>query len=268
MAGKGWPIIMNGKIILTLILLIVIVSTVECQSLVIRQPTTLPPAACHADGDCTLIIRVDVCCSCPEVRSFNQMRTAKGYEVYTQGENYGLLRPSRCEKVDCPVCPSLPAGLTCDNNQCRTIESPEEILTVCPNCFQQAAESTYRLGNFKQAIDLCSQTEVNQQYDCFADLFDLALSNAALDEAEHLCKFYLEHDAGDCLRRIAGQLTTIDLQKAVYLCHEIDVQDVRHFSCILNVAQDVKSQNRGRALEICSELPPDQAELCKQELLK
>lgn len=209
---------------------------------------------CQADSDCVLAIRVDVCCSCPEVTTQARVRATEGVEIYIPGRNYGTLRPAICAQVGCSPCPPLPAGAICRSGQCRAPETVQEILTACPDCYIQAAQAAYQEGNSQQAIDFCKQSALEQQFTCFSQLFNTALGMKRLDEAEQLCRQYLDQDVGSCLRTLALKWANVDDQRAAALCNELDPADARHFGCMLDIALAIKSQNQERALEICKQL--------------
>jgi len=143
-----------------------------------------------------------------------------------------------------------------------------EILTACPDCYIQAAQAAYQEGNSQQAIDFCTQSTLEQQFTCFSQLFNAALDVKRLDEAEQLCRQYLDQDVGSCLRTLALKWASVDDRRAVALCNELDPADARHFGCMLDIALVIKPRNQGRALEICEELPSDEAELCRQEVMR
>lgn len=223
---------------------------------------------CQADSDCVLAIRVDVCCSCPEVTTQARVRATEGVEIYMPGRNYGRLRPAICAQVGCSPCPPLPAGAICRSGQCRAPETVQEILAACPGCYVQAAQAVCQAGNLQQAIEFCTQSASEQQFTCFSQLFNIALDANHLDEAETLCRQHLNQDIGSCLRPLALKWTNLDDQQAVALCNELDPADARHFNCLLDVALAIKPQSQERALEICGQLPSDEAELCRQEVFK
>jgi hypothetical protein len=143
----------------------------------------------------------------------------------------------------------------------------QEILTACPDCYIQAAQAAYQEGNSQQAIDFCKQSALEQQFTCLSQLFNSALDASRLSEAEQLCRQYLDQDLGSCLRILALEWTSVNDQRAVALCNELDPADARHFGCMLDIALVIKSQNQERALEICEQLPSDEAELCRQEIM-
>ena len=147
---------------------------------------------CHTDSDCTLAIRVDVCCSCPEVATQARARAREEVEIYTPGRNYGTLRPARCAQVDCAPCLPHPAGAICRSSQCQAPETVQEILIVCPDCYVQAAQTAYQAGAFQEAIRFCTQSASGEQFICFSQLFGIALDTNHLDEAETLCEQYLD----------------------------------------------------------------------------
>ena len=215
-----------------------------------------------------LTIRVDICCSCPEVTTQARVRATKGVEIYVPEREYGSLRPAICAQIDCSPCPLPPAGAICRSGQCRAPETVQEILTACPDCFVQAAQVAYRAANMQRAIDFCSQSSPEQQFTCFSKLFKAAVDANRLDEADRLCRRYLDQDVGSCLRPLALKWADLDDQRAVALCNELDPADARHFGCILDVALAIKSQDQKRALEICYQLPSEEAELCRQEVLE
>jgi hypothetical protein len=143
----------------------------------------------------------------------------------------------------------------------------QEILETCPNCFVQAAQAAYRAGGSQQAIDFCVQSPSEQQFTCFSQLFNVALDVKELGEAEQLCRRHLYQDVGSCLYTLALEWADLDDEASVALCNELDPADARHFSCMLDVALAIKSQNQERALEICGQLSSDEAELCRQEIM-
>lgn len=234
----------------------------------ITQIPTLSLNSCQTDIDCVLAIRVNICCSCPEVATQAFVQANRGIEIYIPGKNYGSLRPAECATVDCPTCPPAPASPVCILNKCQSPATIQEILNTCPNCFVQAAQAAYQSGNLQEAIDFCTKAASDQLYLCFSELFNTALTTNHLNEAEELCREYLNQDVGSCLRSIALKWANIDHQRAVALCNELDPSDARHFSCILEVALTFQSQNQNLALEICAQLPADEAEECRKEILK
>jgi hypothetical protein len=229
--------------------------------------TPNPSSECYTDGDCVLAIRVDVCCSCPEVTTKARIRDTEGIEIYIPGSEYGSLRPMWCIWATCRSCSSL-TGVVCKSGECRAPESVQEILAVCPDCYIQAAQAAYQAGGFKKAIEFCTQSASEEQFVCFSRLFSTALDTNRLGEAETLCRQYLDQDVGSCLRSLAQKWANSDDQRSIALCNEIDPADARHFSCLLDVALAVEPQNRERALEICEQLPSEEAELCRQEITR
>lgn len=223
---------------------------------------------CKTDADCVLAIRIDVCCSCPEVTTQACVQATKGVEIYVPGRNYSSLLPARCAQVDCSPCPPPPASAICRLGRCRAPETLQEILAACPDCFAQAAEAAYRAGRFEQAVDFCTQSAPEQQYICFSQLFNTAVNKDRLDEADKICRQYLSQDVGSCLRRLALKWVSLDAQRAIALCNELDPVDARHFGCLVELALAIWPEKQDLAIEICNQLSPDRAEQCRQEVLK
>ena len=144
----------------------------------------------------------------------------------------------------------------------------QEILAVCPNCYIQAALATYRVGNLQQAVQFCTRSVPEQQFSCLSRLFDIALDENRLDEAEELCWERQGQDMGGCLRPLALKWADTNDHYAVSLCNKIDPDDARRFGCLLDVALVVKPQNQERALQICTQLGGSDGESCRQEVMK
>lgn len=108
----------NGYRILIAILLLLL--TGSCGSPGSASLDTPDPTldTCRVDSDCVLALRIDICCSCPEVTTLARVKATRGVEVYVPGRDYGSLRPEKCSLVDCPPCPSPPAGVTCKSEIC------------------------------------------------------------------------------------------------------------------------------------------------------
>jgi hypothetical protein len=258
------------KALITTVIFLIALSGVACGKPGSSILDTPNPSldTCQTDSDCALAIRVDVCCSCPEVTTQARIRGTEGIEAYIPGRDYGSLRPARCARVDCSPYPLPPAGAICRSSKCRAPETVQEILAACSNCYVQAAQAAYQAGDLQDAIEFCAQSASEQQFICFSQLFNIALDANNPDEAETLCRQHLDQDVGSCLRPLALKWANLDDQQAVALCNELDPADARHFGCMLDVARAIKPQNQERALEICERLPTDEAELCRQEIFK
>ncbi len=251
-------------------LLLFVLSGAQCSTPGLPSPDTpaASPNTCKDDRDCVLALRIDVCCSCPEITTQARLQTTPGLVEYIPGRDYGSLRPAMCARVNCSPCPPHPAGALCTSGECRSPETPEEILTACPGCFLQAAQASHRSGDLRQAVNFCTRATDEQQSMCFSELFYAALTSHRLDEAEQVCRLYLHQDIGGCLRPIALKWAQSDDQYAIQLCNEIEPTDARHVGCIRDIALAVSSRDQNRALEICTQLSARDAELCRQDVLK
>jgi hypothetical protein len=250
---------MKFSILSGLILLLVLNSS--CNA-----PLSASSNTCQVDTDCTVVIDISQCCSCPEVRSRAQVQSDKNLKPYLSGENYGDLLPSSCQDVSCSPCPLPPAGAVCRSGTCQAPQTVEEILTSCPTCFAQAAQATYQAGKLQNAVDLCSKSSMDEMPMCFSELFEKALQKNHLQDAETLCRSSTILDSSDCLRRLAIKWVDQNEPYATALCNELDALDARHFGCLLDIALAVRSKDPERAREICKQLPREEADLCLQEI--
>lgn len=259
---------MSKSLILSVLMLLFLLITANCAGgAKLALPTPLPQS-CKVDSDCTLAIRVDVCCSCPEVTSRERVKLTKGLELYIPGRNYGSLRPAVCGQVSCSACPLAPAGAVCTKEICQAPNTPEDILSACPECFPQAAQVAYQSNDLQRALDYCSRSSHDEQYLCYSGLFNAALLKENLSDGEYLCRNQLTNDVGECLRSLALKWAKSNDKVAISLCNELNPADARHFNCILQVAILVKERDKNRALEICSQLSIDEAESCRAQLAR
>jgi hypothetical protein len=144
----------------------------------------------------------------------------------------------------------------------------QDILTHCPDCYGQAALAEYRTGNFDKAIEFCDRVTPDEGFVCYSQLFSLALEKNQLQQAETLCRQYLEPDLGNCLQPLARGWVAKDERYALDLCTELDPSDARHFGCILDLALAIRSRDLEGARRICRALPEHEIELCLQEVEK
>lgn len=81
---------------------------------------------CQEDADCTLAVRIDQCCDCPEAYSKKAVEKDPGLVVYEPRQDYRSLRPRRCWRTFCSPC-SFYTQAICSAGTCQGITSLEGI---------------------------------------------------------------------------------------------------------------------------------------------
>ncbi|MBU0976544.1 MAG: hypothetical protein ABIE03_06400 [Patescibacteria group bacterium] len=74
---------------------------------------------CSSDSDCAVAIRVDECCSCPEVTTKSKLESDYGLMEYFFGKNYSEYLPDNCALVDCAPCPTFGGEAKCNSGKCE-----------------------------------------------------------------------------------------------------------------------------------------------------
>jgi hypothetical protein len=85
---------------------------------------TLDPAlqVCILDSHCSLGLRIDQCCACPQVTTLAVIEADSGLVLYEYGTDYRPLMPARCSDAVCGPCPPLPEGLFCEDGTCQRFD--------------------------------------------------------------------------------------------------------------------------------------------------
>jgi hypothetical protein len=191
---------------------------------------------CVADSECALGIRINVCCSCPEVTTRARLGHASGMVDYDRAREFGSSRPFFCKWADCSPCLLPPAGAFCIEGRCQAPRTATEVLATCPECFGQAALVIYGDGNAAQAQAFCRMETPERRARCMTEVFALAVNANRLDDAERFCRSGVIPDSGACLRTVAVRLAQIDPGHAASLCEELVPSDVRRQLCLKEVS--------------------------------
>lgn len=211
---------------------------------------------CKEDSDCAVAIRLNACCSCPEVYSKDQIKKDKNLAIYEEGKTYSRRRPLSCINVKCNLCRPMAFGAVCSNNRCQEPEKWDEFLRVCPNCFTVAALAAYRDNNYPKAIQLCELDRNEDQ--CFLSIAREAIYHVKdkISDALRLCREKVRENQPTCLRETAQEIAKTDIENGLKICGEILTDDGERancfHNCFHNVAVTAKEQDIiTQALTIC-----------------
>lgn len=218
---------------------------------------------CRETADCVLAVRIDTCCTCPEVMSRAAAEGNDAVVLYVEGLNYGELLPQSCANVDCEGCGAAPVPVCTAAGVCRAENSVEAILQNCPGCYDQAAIAAYENGDTPAAIGYCLQADPPS---CLVALFDTAYATGDVEGGLDICLSTAHPDPAGCLTTLAPAVAATDAEEAVALCQQIAAGDVRQFGCMLDVASTVFAQDPARGREICQMLKGERVGQCLGEL--
>jgi hypothetical protein len=218
---------------------------------------------CRETADCVLAVRIDSCCTCPEVTSRAAAVADDAIVLYEEGLNYGELLPATCADVDCEACGPPPVPVCAPTGVCRAQRSVEAILQDCPSCYDQAAVASYENGDTAAAIGYCLQADPPS---CMVSLFDIAYAAGDVEGGLEICLSTVHPDPAGCLTVLAPAVAGSDPERAVSLCRQIQAADVRQFGCMLDVAITVFGSDPARGREICQLLEGERVGQCLEEL--
>jgi len=255
------------------------------------QPTDTPIAtpdrshqlSCTIDSDCVLAYRTDQCCSCGSIYNRQTVEDDRRLRFVNEPQDYHYSKwrtPQKiCPLVMCAPCPMPPFGLVCDANMCRAAQTWQEIWSACSNleqdqkhwCVSNAAITAYQAVDENQAAIVCNSLEGNEGWgtpyseDC---LLQVARSIMSADPqaSAAFCHAYMKALLSHCLNETAFAIGRKDINSALALCNEINIQneDDRQQKdfCFHNVAMSVAKVDLVQARQIC-ELMSQDIEQCK-----
>lgn len=82
--------------------------------------------SCQENTDCTLAVRIDQCCDCPEGYLKKAVEEDPGLVIYETKRDYRPLRPRSCRQAFCSPC-SFYTKAICSAGTCQGMTSPEGI---------------------------------------------------------------------------------------------------------------------------------------------
>ncbi len=218
--------------------------------------------SCKVDNDCIIGIRLDTCCSCPQIYSKKDVDRNPNLIVYESGKDYSSLRTVFCGRVLCEPCETI-FGVICSNstlniehdadytwrlersetiNVCQKPKTWEEFLRICPdikenylknNCYISAALNAYEEVKLDKAIELCNIEHFNKS----------SLSNPNIEEREFclgevgrkileknpdvivdFCFENLDKLQSRCLKEAGETIAETDIESGVKICEKISIK--------------------------------------------
>lgn len=111
----------QGKILVGILGIFVLVGLKEVviKPSVTPSPSVISSGLCQRDNDCTLAIRLDQCCSCPEPISLKVLEQDNNLVKYEEGKNYSREIRANCKNTVCDSCPPIEKPI-CQSGVCKS----------------------------------------------------------------------------------------------------------------------------------------------------
>ena len=141
-------------------------------------------------------------------------------------------------------------GLPTEVPNCKQPTTWQEILSICPNCYSQAAGAATNTNETSKAVELCNNLPADQVENCLSGISSTYIYRKEFVKAESFCFQYLHQLLPSCLTQIANEIAKVNLNDGLSMCGKISQQYGKDL-CYQNLAMIARDTNTTRALGIC-----------------